>query len=180
MAQTALAAIFTGETEALKKYGIVMTETNLEEFARTQGIKKSISAMNQQEKVMLRLAYVQEVTKNASGDFQRTNQGFANQTRILTEGIKELGTILGNNLLPQATKMLQVVNGLIAKFSEMDEETQKTVIKMGAFAAAIGPGLVVIGKLTKGVSSAYSGINVLTQNLGTAINGVNIIAKSQL
>lgn len=137
MAQTALAAIFTGETEALKKYGIVMTETNLEEFARTQGIKKSISAMNQQEKVMLRLAYVQEVTKNASGDFQRTNQGFANQTRILTEGIKELGTILGNNLLPQATKMLQVVNGLIAKFSEMDEETQKSVIKMGAFVAAI-------------------------------------------
>ena len=124
MAQTALAAIFTGETETLKKYGIVMTETNLQEFAYTQGIKKKISAMNQQEKVMLRLAYVQEVTKNASGDFQRTNQGFANQTRILTEGIKELATILGNNLLPQATKILQVVNGLIAKFAEMDEETQ--------------------------------------------------------
>lgn len=168
MAQTALAAIFTGETEALKKYGIVMTETNLQEFARTQGITKSISAMNQQEKVMLRLAYVTEVTKNASGDFQRTNQGFANQSRILTEGIKELGTVLGNNLLPQATQILQVINGLIAKFTEMDAETQSSVIKMGAFAAAIGPGLVVIGKLTKGVSSAYSGINLLTQKLGAA------------
>ena len=176
MAQTALAAIFTGETETLKKYGIVMTETNLQEFAYTQGIKKKISAMNQQEKVMLRLAYVQEVTKNASGDFQRTNQGFANQTRILTEGIKELATILGNNLLPQATKILQVVNGLIAKFAEMDEETQKTVIKMGAFAASIGPGLIVIGKLTKGVSSAYSGINLLTQKLGVATTGLKTFA----
>ena len=176
MAQTALAAIFTGETEALKKYGIVMTETNLEEFARTQGIKKSISAMNQQEKVMLRLAYVQEVTKNASGDFQRTNQGFANQTRILTEGIKELATILGNNLLPQATKILQVVNQMIAKFATMDAETQKSVIKMGAFIAAIGPGLIAIGKLTKGVSSAYSGINLLTQKIGAASTGLKTFA----
>lgn len=178
MAQTALAAIFTGETETLKKYGIVMTETNLEEFARTQGIKKSISAMNQQEKVMLRLAYVQEVTKNASGDFQRTNQGFANQTRILTEGIKELGTILGNNLLPTATSLLQTINGLIAKFAAMDEETQKSVIKMAAFAAAIGPGLIAIGKLTKGISSAYSGIDLLTQKIGVASVGLKTFASN--
>lgn len=168
MAQTALAAIFTGETEALKKYGIVMTETNLEEYARTQGIQESISAMTQQEKVMLRLAYVTEVTKNASGDFQRTNQGFANQSRILGEGIKELATILGNNLLPQATSVLQVINDLIAKFSSMDQETQTVIIKMGAFAASIGPGLVVLGKLTQGVSSAYSSASLLTQKLGGA------------
>ena len=176
MAQTALAAIFTGETEALKKYGIVMTETNLEEFARTQGIKKSISAMNQQEKVMLRLAYVQEVTKNASGDFQRTNQGFANQSRILTEGLKELATTLGNNLLPQATKILQVINDLIAKFVSMDQETQKLVIKMAGFAAATGPALIVIGKLTKGVSSAYTGIGLLTQKMGTAATSIKTFA----
>ena len=168
MAQTALAAIFTGETEALKKYGIVMTETNLQEFARKQGITESISAMTQQEKVMLRLAYVTEVTKNASGDFERTNKGFANQTRILTEGIKELATILGNNLLPPATKILQKVNELIAKFASMDEETQTMVIKMGAFAAAIGPGLVGIGQLTQGISSAYSGINFLSQKISSS------------
>ena len=178
MAQTALAAIFTGETEALKKYGIVMTETNLQEFAKTQGIKKNISAMNQQEKVMLRLAYVQEVTKNASGDFQRTNQGFANQTRILTEGVKELATILGNNLLPQATKILQVINNLIANFAAMDEETQATVIKMAAFASSIGPALIVIGKLTKGVFSAYSSINMLTQKIGVASNGLKTFATN--
>lgn len=172
MAQVALAAIFTGETEALKKYGIVMTETNLIEYAKSAGIKKSIKDMNQQEKVMLRLGYVTEVTKNASGDFARTNQGFANQTRILTEGMKELATVLGNNILPQATKMIQVVNGLIAKFTTMDQETQMTVLKMGAFAASIGPGLVVLGKLTKGVSSAYSGIDMMAKKIGVASKGL--------
>ena len=176
MAQTALAAIFTGETEALKKYGIVMTETNLTEYAKTQGITKNISAMTQQEKVMLRLGYVTEVTKNASGDFQRTNQGFANQSRILTEGLKELATVLGNNLLPQATKILQVINSLIAKFASMDQETQMTVIKMGAFAASIGPGLIAIGKLTQGISSAYSGIDKMVGKIGIASSNLKTFA----
>jgi len=177
MAKTALAAIFTGETEALKKYGIVMTETNLEEFARKQGITESISAMTQQEKVMLRLAYVQEVTKNASGDFQRTNQGFANQTRILTEGLKELSTVLGNNLLPTATKVIQIANQLIAQFVSLDQESQMLILKMAGFAAAIGPGLIAIGKLSKGISTTYTAIGTMTSKLGIATNSLKTFAS---
>ena len=48
-AQTALAGIYTGETEALKSLGIVMTQTNLEEFAATKGITNKIWAMSQAE-----------------------------------------------------------------------------------------------------------------------------------
>ena len=33
IAQTALNSVFTGETESLKKFGIVLTETNLQAFA---------------------------------------------------------------------------------------------------------------------------------------------------
>ena len=36
---TALTAVFTGETESLKRLGIVMTETNLEAFALSRGIQ---------------------------------------------------------------------------------------------------------------------------------------------
>lgn len=44
-AQTALAGVYTGETEALKDLGVVMTETNLAEFAASKGITKKISDM---------------------------------------------------------------------------------------------------------------------------------------
>ena len=50
---TALKSIYTGETESLKEYGVVMTQVNLQEFARQQGINKSIQAMTQAEKVQL-------------------------------------------------------------------------------------------------------------------------------
>lgn len=40
MADTALTGVFTGETEALKGLGIVMTQTNLEAYALSSGFKK--------------------------------------------------------------------------------------------------------------------------------------------
>ena len=88
--KTALNGIFTGETEALKSLGIVMTETNLQEYALSSGITKSMKAMTQAEKVQLRYGYVLAMTKNAQGDFLRTQGGAANQTRILTESMKQL------------------------------------------------------------------------------------------
>ena len=101
---TALNSIFTGETETLKQFGIVMTEANLQSFAYSQGINKKISAMSQAEKVQLRYNYVMQQTALAQGDFARTQDGWANQTRILSEQWKEfsgtVGTILMNTLLP--------------------------------------------------------------------------------
>ncbi len=101
---TALNSIFTGETETLKQFGIVMTEANLQQFAYTQGINKKISAMSQAEKVMLRYNYVMSQTALAQGDFVRTQDSWANQTRILTEQWREfsgtVGTIFMNTLLP--------------------------------------------------------------------------------
>jgi hypothetical protein len=101
---TALNSIFTGETETLKQFGIVMTEANLQQFAYTQGISSKISAMSQAEKVQLRYNYVMQQTALAQGDFVRTQDGWANQTRIISEMWKEfagtVGTILMNTLLP--------------------------------------------------------------------------------
>lgn len=73
VAFTALKSVFTGETETLKRFGIVMTEANLEAYALSQGITKSYSAMSQAERVALRYSFVLNATKNAQGDFARTS-----------------------------------------------------------------------------------------------------------
>ena len=73
VASTALASVFTGETESLKKYGVVMTEANLQQFAYANGITKSISAMTQAEKTMLRYQYVLDATSVAQEDFVSTS-----------------------------------------------------------------------------------------------------------
>ena len=114
IAQTALNSIFTGETESLKKFGIVLTETNLEAFALSQGIKKSYQAMSQAEKVALRYNYVLNATKNAQGDFARTSGSWANQIRLLKEQWMQFLGILGSGLIKILTPMIKALNQMLA------------------------------------------------------------------
>lgn len=109
-ATTALNGVFTGETESLKTLGIVMTQTNLEQFALTQGIKKNIKEMTEAEKVNLRYAYVMDKTANAQGDFERTGGGFANQLRQFKELFKDIGTNIGKIFVPSLTDGLKTLN----------------------------------------------------------------------
>ena len=114
VAQTALNSIFTGETESLKKFGIVMTEANLSAFALSRGITKSYSAMSQAEKVALRYHYVLKATANAQGDFARTSGSWANQVRVLKEQFNQLLGILGKGLIQVLTPIVQVLNKLLS------------------------------------------------------------------
>jgi len=161
-ATTALAAVFTGETESLKRLGIVMTEANLKQFALTQGIKKNIKEMTQAEKTTLRYQYVINSTGNAQGDFARTQGGAANQMRIFTESLKEIGANLGQILLPAFTKMVTKVNGLLKAFMGLDEGTKKTILIITGIVAAVGPFLMALGKLPGLLSLAAGGFKVLT------------------
>ena len=113
VAFTALKSVFTGETETLKNFGIVMTEANLEAYALSQGITKSYSAMSQAEKVALRYSFVLNATKNAQGDFARTSNNWANQVRILKEQFKELAGIIGNGLLKVLQPLIILLNKVL-------------------------------------------------------------------
>lgn len=118
VASTALKSIFTGETETLKQFGIVMTDANLQAYALSKGITKSTADMSQAEKVQLRYNYVMSQTALAQGDFAKTSDSWANQTRILSEQWKEfgatIGTVLMNVLLPAVKAINSVLSQLIA------------------------------------------------------------------
>ena len=113
VAFTALKSVFTGETETLKNFGIVMTEANLEAYALSQGITKSYNAMSQAEKVALRYSFVLNATKGAQGDFARTSNNWANQVRILKEQFKELAGIIGNGLLKVLQPLIVLLNKVL-------------------------------------------------------------------
>lgn len=51
-------------------------------------------------------------------------------------------------LAPTFRQIVDGITKVAKKFSELDPKTQKTIVKIGAFAVAIGPVLVVLGKLT--------------------------------
>ncbi|BFM41656.1 hypothetical protein CFS9_02970 [Flavobacterium sp. CFS9] len=160
-ANTALSSIFTGETESLKKLGIVMTEQNLQEFALSKGIKTRIKDMDQASKVNLRYAYVMEATSNAHGDFARTGGGAANQSRIFKESLKELGQMFGQVILPYFTKAITSVNGFLKGLMGMSEGSKVTIVAVAGLAAAIGPLLIGIGAVASTIPLLVSGFMAL-------------------
>lgn len=161
-ASTALTAIFTGETESLKRLGIVMTETNLQAYALSRGIQENIADMDQATKVQLRYEYVMEMTKNSQGDFARTQEGAANQMRMFTEGIKELGASLGEQLLPIITPIIAKLNSMVQTFAALDDEQKRTILTIAGIAAAIGPLLIAIGSAIKSIAAIKGALAVLT------------------
>ncbi len=166
-AMTALRGVFTGEGESLKTLGIIMQESTLKAFALTSGTKKTYEEMSQAEKVALRYAYVMSVTTNAQGDFVRTSDGAANQMRTFKEAIKELGASFGEVLLPAITPMISGINDIIIGFGNLSPETKAIIIGVAGVAAAIGPVLLVGGKLLT-VVGTFSGALALV-NGGTVL-----------
>ncbi len=165
IANTALTGIFTGETESLKKLGIVMTETNLAQFAFSKGIQKQFKDMTQAEKVALRYNYILENTKNAQGDFIRTGGGAANQMRIFQESLKQVAQQLGAVILPTFTKLITFVNGIVKSFSGLSTETKTTIVAIAAIAAAIGPLMTVTGALLTFIPNLITKFNALKDSL---------------
>ena len=170
-AQTALAAIFTGETESLKQLGIVMTETNLEAYAMAQGIETSTKSMDQAQKTALRMQYVLENTKNAQGDFARTSDSSSNQLRILTESLKELAAIAGQELIPIITPIIQKLNSIIQSIGELDDGTKEIITKVAVFAASFGPLLSVSGKMVSVVTAMITAYKSLKAAQAAATAG---------
>lgn len=184
--ETALQSIYTGETKSLKRYGVVMTEVNLQEYAYRQGINKKISAMTQQEKVMLRYNYVLEKTALAEGDFVRTQDNWANQIRILKEQFKELLSILGSGLITVLNPVVKFLNTVLSMLIAIAKQIGAILSKLfgisipvadsGKFAqdmadAAGGAddladGIEAAGKAAKKSLSPLDRLNVLSRNTG--------------
>ena len=92
-----------------------MTQTNLKQFALSQGIKTNIDDMNQAQLTTLRYNFVMQQLQMAQGDFAKTSGTWANQVRILQEQFKQLLGIIGNGLIAALTPAIQVINFVIGK-----------------------------------------------------------------
>ncbi len=121
-AYTKLKSVFTGETESLKDLGVVMTQSALNAFALSKGIGKTTDEMTEQEKVALRYQFVLNQLSAASGDFERTSDGWANQMRILSLNFDTFKANVGQALINIFTPLLKTINSLVEKLADLSQK----------------------------------------------------------
>lgn len=119
LAYIKLKSVFTGETETLKDLGVVLTQSALDQYALANGYGKTTSAMTEQEKVALRLAFVQKQLSAASGDFIRTSDSWANQVRVMQLQLQSLKATVGQGLINIFAPVLKVINVLLGKLATL-------------------------------------------------------------
>ncbi len=108
-----------GQSRALYKFGIDITNATLQQYAYNLGVTKSLSAMTQAEKMQLRLIAILDQSKVAWGDQANTLGSVANQYRIMKQQISNLARTLGNLLLPIVKNVLPVINALVMALNRL-------------------------------------------------------------
>jgi len=167
-AYTKLKSVFTGETESLKELGVVMTQNALDQFALAKGFGKVTDKMTEQEKVSLRLQFVQEQLSAASGDFSRTSDSWANQVRILQLRLQSLKATIGQGFINLFTPIIKSINVFLEKLSVATTAFKKfTETIMGKTTVSSG-----MSQETSNVTDLQNGYEGAAQGAEDFANGV--------
>ena len=151
----------SGETEPLKQLGINMSVANLEAFALSQGIETAYNEMTQAEQVMLRYNYLMNATADAQGDFARTSDSWANQTRLLSENWTMFTGVLAEQLLPVLTSVVSGLNSFITLLANNADTVSAVLL-----------GLAV----TVGILAVAWGVHAAAQWLAVAANRALVVS----
>ncbi len=162
-------AMITGETEPLKAIGVVMTQNNLAAYAMAQGFEKAYDEMSANEQLIVRYKYFLEQTALAQGDFAKTSEGWANQTRLLNERWNEFMTNAGAVLINTFTPALQFANEAVGFINELFFGGKAEDTSMATNAAGIAEEVEGIGttaeksqKKLNGLMSGFDELHVIS------------------
>jgi hypothetical protein len=165
----ALRSGLSGETEPLKKYGVVLSDVLLKEKAREMQLYSGAGALGVTAKVQASYALILEQTAIQQGDVARTSGGFANQMKFLKASLSDVATEVGLVLLPYfknfVTTLNQTVVPAIKVFAENFKEKglggalEMATAQMGEF------GVSAVNVL----ESAYLALLQITNEVATTV-----------
>ena len=165
LADIKLRSVFTGETETLKDLGIVMTQANLEAYALANGINRSFQSMSQSEQLILRYNYVLDQLSLASGDFVRTQDSWANQTRILSMQWQEFMSIIGQALIQVLLPVVQTLNRIVSALIDI----------ANAFNAAVS---AIFGGATTQIQQTQAAVSGVSSGIDEAVDNQNALTDA--
>lgn len=113
-----LQSAMVGNTETLRKYGVVAQETQIKQKAFEMGLWDGTGAIDAQAKSLAIYQITLDGTTDAQGDAERTSDSLANRQVALDSAVTDLKVTIGTELLPvweQATAaMIQGVQNIKA------------------------------------------------------------------
>jgi len=101
-----------GNTETVRKYGVIITESTLKQAALDRGMLKNTKTLTELEKVQLRYELLLAGTKDAQGDAERTADSYANQLKRLQANFEDASQSAGELLIPALNDIVKSMNSM--------------------------------------------------------------------
>ena len=162
----AIGAAMRGESEPIRKYGVLLDDATLRQQALKMGlIETTTQALTPQQKVLAASAQIFKQTSVAQGDFSRTSEGLANQQRILAAQFTDVKASIGQQLLPVAVKLFTWANDMIPKVAQFGQ----------ALSSKLGPAFTAVGGWLK--ANLLPALQELGHTMGQQMPGFIATAK---
>jgi hypothetical protein len=148
----AIGAALRGESEPLRRYGILLDDATLKAEATTLGIYKGNKALTSQQKILAAQSAIYKQSSDAQGDFARTADGLANSQRTLTALFKNLQIELGQKLLPVTTDFVNALIDIKGALDDIPEPAKTATQKISDF----------VNKITNSINPLYQFYKAIT------------------
>ena len=144
-----LQAGITGEIEPLKRLGIVVNETAVQQWAWNNGLVDQGEKLTEQEKILGRYGAIMDATAKAQGDLAMTLDSPANKMRIFKEQISLAMIELGESFIPVVMDVIDIIKPFVEKFKDLNDQQKDWIAKAIIIAAATGPIVLATGQIMK-------------------------------
>lgn len=134
----ALKAGLVGETEPLRRFGVLLSAARVEAEALSSGLATNKNNISEAAKVQARYNLIMKDTILTQGDVARTLQGIANQERQLAAGREDALAKLGQAFAPIYLVILRTINRLMGQMLPAGQNIVRSL------AEGIGNGIIYI------------------------------------
>jgi hypothetical protein len=176
----AIGAALRGESEPLRRYGVLLDDATLKAEAMRLGIYKGSGTLTAQQKILAAQSAIYKQTSDAQGDFARTADGVANSQRTLNALLKNFQIQLGQQMLPA---MQEFTNGLVdiaTAFGKIPTPSENATKKIGMFTKIVQSATNSISFLVNGIRLIGSGFFDAKEETGAYNQAMGLSAQQQM
>lgn len=108
---TAIGAALRGESEPIRRYGVLMNDASLKQEYFVMTGKRVTDTLTPQQRVLAAQALILRQSGDAAGDFARTQGGLANTTRTLSAALDNAKASIGVGLVTGIEDATESIGG---------------------------------------------------------------------
>lgn len=157
----------SGETEPLKRFGIIATDTALRNTELAKSMNLPPGPLDQATKSLLIYQQILDSTKNAQGDYLRTSNSFPNLGKAIKATFTDSFAELGNKILPALAPVLQ---GFINKIDPLVQSFAPVLESLAPLAGVFAEQLTgLIGAIAPVFATFITALTPVLSTVGTEL-----------